>query len=102
MRQAAFSRAIVGAGRPSTSGPGSEASASLKPPVGMPFRQSRGGSSLMCRVKRFSPLKTRAVLLAGRKGFNKAVVAAARKSAVLMLALWKNGTGFNWTKEACA
>ena len=56
----------------------------------------------MCRVKRFSPLKSRAVLLAGRKGFKKAAVATARKIAVLMLTLWKNGTEFKWTKEAGA
>ncbi len=59
-------------------------------------------TSLICRVQRFSPLKSWAVRLAGRKGFKIAAVAAARKIAVLMLTLWKNGTEFKWTKEADA
>jgi transposase len=59
-------------------------------------------TSLACWVKRFSPLKSWAVRLAGRKGFKKAAVATARKIAVLMLTLWKNGTEFKWTKETGA
>ena len=35
-----------------------------------------------------------------RKGFKKAAVAAARKIAVVMLRLWRDGTTFAWTKEA--
>lgn len=50
-------------------------------------------------VKRFSPLKSWAVRLAGRKGFQKAAVATARKIAVLMLTIWKDGTEFRWTRE---
>ncbi len=38
--------------------------------------------------------------LAARKGFKKAAVAAARKIAVVMLRLWRDGTTFAWTKEA--
>ena len=34
-----------------------------------------------------------------RKGFKKAAVAAARKIAVVMLRLWRDGTTFAWTKE---
>lgn len=59
-------------------------------------------SCLIRQVKRFSPLKSWAVRLAGRRGFKKAAVAAARKIAVLMLTLWKNGTEFHWTKKANA
>ena len=60
-------------------------------------------SCLIRQVKRFSPLKSWAVRLAGRKGFKKAAVATARKIAVLMLTLWKDGTEFEWTnKEATA
>ena len=55
---------------------------------------------LIRQVKRFSALKSWAVRLAGRKGFKKATVATARKIAVLMLTLWKDGTEFQWTKEA--
>ncbi|MEJ2521228.1 MAG: IS110 family transposase [Desulfuromonadales bacterium] len=57
-------------------------------------------NTLICRVKRFSSLKSWAVRLAGRKGFKKAAVATARKIAVLMLTLWKNETEFRSTTEA--
>ena len=40
--------------------------------------------------------------LVGRKGFKKAAVATARKLAVLMLTIWKDGTEFEWKKEAFA
>jgi transposase len=56
-------------------------------------------SVLITRVRRFSPLKSWAVRLAARKGFKKAAVAAARKIAVVMLRLWRDGTTFAWTKE---
>jgi transposase len=59
-------------------------------------------SCLIRQVKRFSPLKSWAVRLAGRRGFRKAAVATARKIAVLMLTLWKNETEYQWTKEAIA
>jgi transposase len=55
---------------------------------------------LITRVRRFSPLKSWAMRLAARKGFKKAAVAAARKIAVVMLRLWRDGTTFAWTKEA--
>ena len=56
-------------------------------------------SALITRVRRFSPLKSWAVRLAARKGFKKAAVATARKIAVVMLRLWRDGTTFAWTKE---
>ena len=56
-------------------------------------------SSLITQVRRFSPLKSWAVRLSGRKGFKKAAVAAARKIAVILHAMWRDGTEFNWTKE---
>ena len=59
-------------------------------------------TSVIHRVQQFSSLKSWAVRLAGRRGFRKAAVATARKLAVLMLTLWKNGTEYKWTKEAAA
>lgn len=59
-------------------------------------------SSVLHQVERFSRLKSWAVRLAGRRGFRKAAVATARKIAVLMLTLWKNGTDHQWTREATA
>lgn len=57
-------------------------------------------SSLIHRVQRFSPLKSWAVRLAGRRGFRKAAVATGRKLAVLMLTLWKREDDYAWTKGA--
>ena len=59
-------------------------------------------SCVIRQVKRFSALKSWAVRLAGRKGFKKAAVATARKIAVILLTIWKDGTEFEWTKEAKA
>lgn len=59
-------------------------------------------SCVIRQVTRFSPLKSWAVRLAGRRGFRKAAVATARKIAVLMLTLWKTETDYRWTKEATA
>ena len=60
-------------------------------------------SCLIRQVKRFSPLKSWAVTLARRIGLKKAAIATVRKSAVLLLTLWKDGTEFEWTmKEAKA
>ena len=59
-------------------------------------------SCLIRQVKRFSPQKSWAVRLTGRRGFRKAAVATARKIAVLMLTIWKSGADYQWTKEATA
>jgi transposase len=57
---------------------------------------------LIRQVRRFSPLKAWAVRLAARKGFKKAAVATARKIAVILHCIWRDGTEFHWTKEASA
>ena len=62
----------------------------------------QAASCVLRRVGRFSELKSWAVRLAGRRGARKATVATARKIAVLMLTLWKNGTEYNWNKEVIA
>ncbi len=54
---------------------------------------------LVTQVRRFSPLKSWAIRLSTRKGFKNAAVATARKIAVILHAIWRNGTEFNWTKE---
>jgi transposase len=56
-------------------------------------------TSLMTQVRRFSPLKSWAMRLSARKGFKKAAVATARKIAVILHAIWRDGTEFTWTKE---
>ena len=54
---------------------------------------------LIQRVSRFSPLKAWAMRLVARKGLKKAIVATARKLAVIMTRIWRDGTTFAWTKE---
>ncbi|MCT4576785.1 hypothetical protein [Donghicola sp.] len=68
----------------------------------LPLTLFEAASSVIHQVKRFSRLKSWAARLAGRRGFRKAAVATARKIAVLMLTLWKNGSDYQWTKEATA
>jgi hypothetical protein len=53
----------------------------------------------MTQVRRFSPLKSGAIWLSARKGFKKAAVATARKIAVILYAIWRDGTEFNWQRE---
>ena len=57
-------------------------------------------STLIAKVKRFSPLKAWAIRLAARKGFKKAAVATARKLAVILHRMWCDGTTFAWKREA--
>ena len=54
---------------------------------------------LIQRVSRFSPLKAWAMRLAEKKGLKKATVATARKLAVILTRIWRDGTVFAWTKE---
>ena len=54
---------------------------------------------LIQRVARFSPLKAWAMRLVARRGMKKAIVATARKLAVIMTRIWRDGTTFAWTKE---
>ena len=57
---------------------------------------------LLTRVERWSFLKAWAFRLAKRSGPKKAKVALARKLAVLLHRLWRDGTTFRWTREAVA
>jgi transposase len=51
---------------------------------------------LMTRVRRNCPLKDWAVRLAKRVGWKRASIAVARKLAVILHAIWRNGTEFDW------
>lgn len=51
---------------------------------------------LMTRVRRNCPLKDWAVRLAKRVGWKRASIAVARKLAVILHAIWRSGTEFNW------
>jgi transposase len=54
---------------------------------------------LLTRTKRMSSLKSWALRLCKRKSAKLVIAALARKLAVLMLAIWKNGTEFQPTRE---
>lgn len=55
---------------------------------------------LLNRVKKWSWLKAWAMNVAKRRGRQKAIVALARRLAVIMHRMWSDGTEFRWTKES--
>jgi transposase len=56
----------------------------------------------MLRSKKWSWLKAWAMQIARRRGMKKAIVALARRLAVIMHRIWVDGTEFRWTREAAA
>src|SRR5215207_5302462 len=54
----------------------------------------------MLRSKKWSWLKAWAMQIARRRGMKKAIVALARRLAVIMHRIWVDGTEFRWTREA--
>jgi transposase len=57
---------------------------------------------LLIRATRWSWLKAWAMQIARRRGIKKAIVALARRLAVIMHRIWVDGTEFRWTKEEAA
>ena len=55
---------------------------------------------MLSRVKKWSWLKAWAMNIAKRRGRQKAVVALARRLAVIMHRMWSDGTEFCWTRES--
>lgn len=58
--------------------------------------------TLMTRVTKWSWLKTWAMNVAKRRGMRKAIVALARRLAVIMHRMWLDGAEFRWTRETMA
>ena len=56
---------------------------------------------LLTRVQKWSWLKAWAMTVARRRGLQKAIVALARRLAVIMHRLWSDGTEFRWTEGGC-
>lgn len=54
---------------------------------------------MLSRVKKWSWLKACAMNVAKRRGRQKAIVALARRLAVIMHRMWSDGTEFRWTRE---
>src|SRR4051794_6290088 len=56
----------------------------------------------MLHSKKWSWLKAWAMQVARRRGMKKAIVALARRLAVIMHRIWVDGTEFRWTRERAA
>jgi transposase len=57
---------------------------------------------LLVRSTRWSWLKVWAMQIARRRGLKKAIVALARRLAVIMHRIWVDGTEFRWARQAAA
>jgi transposase len=57
---------------------------------------------LLVRSTKWSWLKAWAMNIARHRGLKKAIVALARRLAVIMHRIWVDGTEFRWTREAAA
>ena len=57
---------------------------------------------MLTRTSKWSWLKAWAVRIARRRGMKKAIVALARRLAVIMHRIWVDGTEFRWTRQAVA
>jgi transposase len=58
--------------------------------------------SMLVHSNKWSWLKAWAMQIARRRGMKKAIVALARRLAVIMHRIWLDGTEFRWTREAVA
>ena len=56
----------------------------------------------MMRSQKWSWLKAWAMQIARRRGMKKAIVALARRLAVILHRIWVDGTEFRWTREQAA
>ena len=58
--------------------------------------------SMLVRSAKWSWLKAWAMQIARRRGKKKAIVALARRLAVILHRIWVDGTNFRWTREQAA
>ena len=58
--------------------------------------------SMLVRSAKWSWLKAWAMQIARRRGMKKAIVALARRLAVIMHRIWVDGAEFRWSKNAVA
>lgn len=57
---------------------------------------------LLTRVAKWSALKAWGLRLAKRSGLRKAKVAVARKLAVILHRMWRDGADFRWSSQEVA
>jgi transposase len=55
--------------------------------------------SMLVRAAKWSWLKAWAMKIARHRGMKKAIVALARRLAVIMHRIWVDGTDFRWTRK---
>ena len=58
--------------------------------------------AMLLRSAKWSWLKAWAMQIARRRGMKRAIVALARRLAVIMHRIWTDGSEFRWTREAAA
>jgi len=61
-----------------------------------------GAQTVLTRSTKWSWLKAWAMKIAKNRGLKRAIVALARRLAVIMHRIWVDGTEFRWTKEEAA
>ena len=61
---------------------------------------SAAAQVLLTRTRTWSWLKAWGMQVARRRGAKKAIVALARRLAIVMHRMWVDGTKFLWRKEA--
>jgi transposase len=55
---------------------------------------------MLTRSTKWSWLKAWALKVVKRRGMQRAIVALARRLAVIMHRMWSDGTDFRWTRDA--
>jgi hypothetical protein len=58
--------------------------------------------SMLFDSAKWSWLKAWAIKVARQRGMKKAIVALARRLAVILHRIWVDGTDFRWTREVAA
>jgi transposase len=60
--------------------------------------QDEAAQVMLTRTLKWSWLKAWGMNVAKRRGKQRAIVALARRLAVIMHRMWRDGTNFRWTK----
>ena len=55
---------------------------------------------MLTRAKKWSWLKAWGMRVAQRRGIRRAIVAVARRLAVVLHRMWVDGTEFRWSKDS--
>ena len=56
--------------------------------------------TMLTRIKKWSWLKAWGVRVAQRRGVRRAIVAVARRLAVVLHRMWVDGAEFRWSKDS--